>query len=917
MNANLTFDTMPAYFLYLSREQLVTMRIQIFFVLFFALVLAGCGGGSSDSAVDDVAPVVTINGDASITLTLGDKYIELGAVAEDDVDGVIDVEISGDVDTTAVGSYSVKYSATDSSGNTATESREVIVEEVNGENVVKKGYLIDSAVEGVAYETDSQSGVTNSEGEYKYKINELVKFSIGGIELGSAFGKSLITPVELTNLPVGDNSSQLNNSLRLIQSLDSDCDASNGISIAEATILESSNMDSMVPETVYEFEQDENLESLLDTVPCRSEWVATEAAMSHFNSSLEQVMASELENIAVITPPGETTPTIAVDSSGLMISTHPRNETIGIAKHVVLTDLNSEDQHVLEYDQDGLVSRVIMSDGTIILFQNQTSESVDVVFANADNGEILEPLRITFEQSLHFAFLEFEQTGRPSSFKATKSSNRSADNDWISVQEVSDHLDNAITSVKFVDEVLKTGSTISKADFETGKASVGLAKSTFKSIGEKAIVKAVQYGVGLDKDQRRAADIVYDLFKCSANQLYCAQAALEGAKSVYELASLLKERTENEELWEQMKKEADAIDSEIAPVVVFLSKEHDGKTYPLETSLTFVGNAKDPNPNNLPITENSLLWYVNGQYVGSGFSYTTSSLKVGTHEIKLEATALSQFSDPVSKSVFVTIEEEEDEDPVIEILNPEDGKTFKDGETITFASQLTGPEDTSGFEVTWQTSFDDRVLGTGNVINVGDLDAPDPGYNSRYGHTITATVKNKEGDVVTSDSVQIWIQAKQQTQFDYLIKQKNTHTQQGRLFFEGIGEGNCGQSDGTSFAQYSETWSFDYEDCVGDNENKRCLFTSDDGGGGFFSGYYFDPASHKLEISIDDGVEIDYMKELGVSATVRGIETLEAVINPESGEMSGKLVETKTHTWKYDNDELVCVKTGILTGTPQ
>jgi hypothetical protein len=50
---------------------------------------------------------------------------------------------------------------------------------------VSTGVFIDSAVEGLQYETSTQSGTTNSLGEYDYLAGETVTFSIGGIVLGS------------------------------------------------------------------------------------------------------------------------------------------------------------------------------------------------------------------------------------------------------------------------------------------------------------------------------------------------------------------------------------------------------------------------------------------------------------------------------------------------------------------------------------------------------------------------------------------------------------------------------------------------------------------------------------------------------------------------------------------------------------
>lgn len=69
------------------------------------------------------APVITLNGDASINLTVGDTYTEQGATAIDNVDGDISGNIvtSSNVDTSSQGTYQVTYNVSDAAGNAATE----------------------------------------------------------------------------------------------------------------------------------------------------------------------------------------------------------------------------------------------------------------------------------------------------------------------------------------------------------------------------------------------------------------------------------------------------------------------------------------------------------------------------------------------------------------------------------------------------------------------------------------------------------------------------------------------------------------------------------------------------------------------------------------------------------------------------
>ena len=84
--------------------------------------------------IDNEAPVITLNGDNPMLIKQGDPYNEPGATANDNFDGDVsdDIEITGDVDTNTIGTYTVTYSVSDSVGNVATVERIVNVVEPFG-----------------------------------------------------------------------------------------------------------------------------------------------------------------------------------------------------------------------------------------------------------------------------------------------------------------------------------------------------------------------------------------------------------------------------------------------------------------------------------------------------------------------------------------------------------------------------------------------------------------------------------------------------------------------------------------------------------------------------------------------------------------------------------------------------------------
>jgi len=72
----------------------------------------------------NVGPIITLNGDRTVTMTAGEDYTDLGATADGDEEVTVD---TSNLDTTVVGTYTVSYSATDTEGYTRVENRFVKV----------------------------------------------------------------------------------------------------------------------------------------------------------------------------------------------------------------------------------------------------------------------------------------------------------------------------------------------------------------------------------------------------------------------------------------------------------------------------------------------------------------------------------------------------------------------------------------------------------------------------------------------------------------------------------------------------------------------------------------------------------------------------------------------------------------------
>ena len=87
------------------------------------VIVLGDVTDSTATPPDTIFPIIIILGLNPATVELGSTYVDAGATTNE---GTISV-VSNNVNTNAVGSYSVVYSATDASGNTSTATRTVNV----------------------------------------------------------------------------------------------------------------------------------------------------------------------------------------------------------------------------------------------------------------------------------------------------------------------------------------------------------------------------------------------------------------------------------------------------------------------------------------------------------------------------------------------------------------------------------------------------------------------------------------------------------------------------------------------------------------------------------------------------------------------------------------------------------------------
>jgi len=128
-----------------------------------------------------------------------------------------------------------------------------------------KGVFMDGPVGGIGYATPTLKGVTGVDGIFEYQPGERVTFSVGSLVLGSAAGKPVVTPLDLFPDAKGASDQRVVNICVLLQTLDQDGNAGNGILIAEksASFVSQYGQDINFNKPVKAFSFDAGLRSVM------------------------------------------------------------------------------------------------------------------------------------------------------------------------------------------------------------------------------------------------------------------------------------------------------------------------------------------------------------------------------------------------------------------------------------------------------------------------------------------------------------------------------------------------------------------------------------------------------------------------------------------------------------------------------
>jgi hypothetical protein len=165
------------------------------------------------------------------------------------------------------------------------------------------GKFVDSAVAGLTYSTPTQSGTTDATGSFNYKSGETVTFKLYGQQISAVAGYTTLTPFDTNDTTLSADYSI--NLIRFLMALDTDADASNGITLPTFT----GNFNINFNQDLFAFQTDAAVSSFLTTYASGRSLATVQNAITHFMGSVTSANDGYVFNLN-----GKTATSTATDS---------------------------------------------------------------------------------------------------------------------------------------------------------------------------------------------------------------------------------------------------------------------------------------------------------------------------------------------------------------------------------------------------------------------------------------------------------------------------------------------------------------------------------------------------------------------------------------------------------------------------
>jgi len=166
--------------------------------------------------------------------------------------------------------------------------------------IIKEANFHDSKISGVTYICGDTSGVTDTNGTFKYTNKcSKIEFSIGSVIIGSIYtndiNNNIIYPSDLLNIDKNEtNSSSLSNILQVLQSLDNDNNPYNGITIEEQISNSLNNLSSVNLDS----NETNNTQILSIVHALNKSLINKDYAIAHYEDTLRKELNISVDTVA-------------------------------------------------------------------------------------------------------------------------------------------------------------------------------------------------------------------------------------------------------------------------------------------------------------------------------------------------------------------------------------------------------------------------------------------------------------------------------------------------------------------------------------------------------------------------------------------------------------------------------------------
>lgn len=272
------------------------MRYKSVLLSLLVVGLSACGGGGSNStstssAVSSVSSVASsIIASSAMSSSSVTSTVSSSVSSNESSSSSVATSVSSSSMASSMSSAVSSISSATSNSSLQSSSINSSASSISSVAQLQVGKFVDSAVAGIGYRTETQTGVTNAAGEYDYREGETVTFFIGDLELPPVLARGVITPLNIAGTDDSTNSVVVNIA-RLLQSLDADGDPSNGISIPANAATIATEVDFNLP--IVDFAANSAVTSLIaNSGSVTTTIVSEDAAISHLDNSVDQVKQS-------------------------------------------------------------------------------------------------------------------------------------------------------------------------------------------------------------------------------------------------------------------------------------------------------------------------------------------------------------------------------------------------------------------------------------------------------------------------------------------------------------------------------------------------------------------------------------------------------------------------------------------------